>query len=261
MTLPHKLTHALALVVIAATIGSQPVTASAKTAPTAQAKQQMFESFTVNKDANLEVLQVMNGNRSDLQGQIVKLSKGSEITVIETDNDPNLGDLIRIGVDSDDDSSTGPNDFWVRASDLMKAGLEQSEMMTNNEDPVLSPMDLGHDSIFGLDDIASAKRLAKRRMTYCYRFVKQYLLSHHMVPVYLPGGSAWMAASILPRYGFKRTGHTPQTAGLNEVCVYRGGRGGNGHIEIRLPGGWWYGYGYHGPISRVNHPFIACFKK
>jgi hypothetical protein len=90
--------------------------------------------------------------------------------------------------------------------------------------------------------------------------VKNYLLSHHMVSTYLPGASAWMAATTLPKYGFHKVSETPDQAKLNDVCVYHGGRGGNGHIEIKVVGGWFYGYGVI-PHAIRNHPFIACFRK
>jgi len=97
-------------------------------------------------------------------------------------------------------------------------------------------------------------------MTYCYRYVKRYLLSIGKVKTYLPGTSAWEAAKILPKHGFRKTGHTPAKAKEGEVCVYSGGPKGHGHIEVKRNGKWWYGYGYL-PQPIKNRKFIACFAK
>lgn len=98
------------------------------------------------------------------------------------------------------------------------------------------------------------------RMTYCYRYVKKYLLKVGLVKVYLPGASAYMAAKILPKHGFKKVSRKPSQAINHDVCVYKGGPAGHGHIEVKRPQGWYYGYGFKkSPIK--NRIFIGCFHK
>lgn len=165
------------------------------------------------------------------------LPRGTEVTVLETQEDPLLGTLLHLGVDSDDESL--PTDVWVSARDAEAAGLE------------IAPEG-------DYDDMD----LLARKMTYCYRYVKKYLIKIGKVKSYMPGASAYMAAKTLPQYGFRRTGLSPAQSKINDVCVYRGGRGGNGHIEVRVKGGWYYGYGIKkNPITRKNHPFIGCYRK
>jgi hypothetical protein len=119
------------------------------------------------------------------------------------------------------------NDLWVRAEDFAQLVLR--------EDVIL-------------------------RMTYCYRYVKKYLLSKGFVDVYLPGVSAYMAADILPKHGFNKVTRKPSQATTYDVCVYKGGPSGHGHIEVLDPKGWYYGYGYKSqPIK--NRIFISCFYK
>jgi hypothetical protein len=98
------------------------------------------------------------------------------------------------------------------------------------------------------------------RVTYCYRYVKKYLLKKGFVDTYLPGASAYMAATILPKHGFSKVERKPQQAIKYDVCVYRGGPSGHGHIEVLDPQGWYYGYGYKKqPIK--NRTFTGCFHK
>lgn len=119
------------------------------------------------------------------------------------------------------------NDIWIRADDF-------------------ATLDVMEDTV--------------ARMTYCYRYVKRYLLSKGFVDVYLPGASAYMAAEILPKHGFSKTSRTPAQASTYDVCVYKGGPSGHGHIEVLDPKGWYYGYGYKAhPIK--NRIFISCFYK
>lgn len=98
------------------------------------------------------------------------------------------------------------------------------------------------------------------RMTYCYRYVKKYLLKVDLVDTYLPGASAYQAATILPEHGFKKINRGPYQVKKHDVCVYRGGPSGHGHIEIMTTQGWYYGYGYKkNPIQ--NRTLIGCFAK
>lgn len=167
--------------------------------------------------------------------QAISLPRGIELVTIEVKQDEALGAIVRLGIDQD---QALPAEIWVRAQDL------------ENQD--FLPYDFSSDSG---DEIGPWKG-----MTYCYRYVKQYLLQTGQVNSYLPGGSAYQAASILPKYGFRRTGSSPNGARNGEVCVYSGGPRGHGHIEVKRNGKWWYGYGF------INHPiqnrrFIACFAK
>lgn len=176
--------------------------------------------------------------------KIVNLPKGTELSVLETRYDAKLGELMHLGIDSDDESL--PADMWVKATPELKAALAQNIMPTE-----ITNSDEGEDSLV---------TVARKGMTYCYRYVKQYLIKTGKVKVYLPGNSAWMASRELPKHGFRLTGHSPATAANGEVCVYRGGPRGHGHIEVKINGKWWYGYGYIGHPIR-NRVFIGCYAK
>jgi hypothetical protein len=160
---------------------------------------------------------------------------GTEIAILGALDSSRYGVLVHVGLDVNPEEGL-PSDFWVRASDV------PSE--------ILEPYAPGEDSDFSI----------LKKMTYCYRYVKQYLLQTGKVSTYLPGESAWMAAGLLPKYGFRRTGHTPANAVNGEVCVYSGGPQGHGHIEVKRNGAWWYGYGYL-PRPMQGRKFIACFYK
>lgn len=165
----------------------------------------------------------------------ISLPRGIELLAIETKQDEALGSIVRLGIDQD---PALPAEIWVRMQDL------------ENQD--FLPYDFSGDSN---DEIGPWKG-----MTYCYRYVKQYLLQTGQVNSYLPGGSAYQAATILPKHGFRNTGRGPASARNGEICVYSGGPRGHGHIEVKRNGKWWYGYGF------INHPiqnrrFLACFVK
>lgn len=163
---------------------------------------------------------------------------GTPISILES-----RGDALRLGVDSDEAGQA--SEVWVSAAELTRAGIERAEEGDVEE-----------------GELVVDARTGKRKMTYCYRFVKLYLLKHKLVKIYLPGVSAWMAAGELPKHGFRKIAGGPENAKLNDVCVYRGGNGNNGHVEVRVQGGWYYGYGIKPrTISRHNHPFIGCFRK
>lgn len=167
-------------------------------------------------------------------GRAFSFPRGIELVTIETKEDESLGTLVRLGIDQ----NQAPADIWVRAQDLDNSDFLPYDFSGASEEEI---------EIW-------------KRMTYCYRHVKNYLLQTGQVKTYLPGGSAYQAASILPKYGFRRTGHGPATASNGEVCVYSGGPQGHGHIEVKRNGKWWYGYGFIDHPIR-NRKFIACFAK
>lgn len=169
----------------------------------------------------------------------IDLPAGTEVAVLERRVDADLGALVRVGVDRSD-AEGGTLDLWLRSDELFETDL--------------LPYAPSDEASSGDGDEVDAL------MTYCFRYVKQYLLKIGKVNVYLPGGSAYQAATILPKYGFRRTGNSPATAVENEVCVYGGGPAGHGHIEVKRGGKWWYGYGFKAnPIA--NRRFLGCFYK
>ncbi len=178
-------------------------------------------------------------NASD---KVFVLPKGTDLTVLETRYDETHGELMHLGIDSDSESM--PSDIWVKASAELKESLTQN----------ILPSELEEIQEEGFVNAA------RRKMTYCYRFVKQHLLKTGKVRVYLPGVSAWMAYRELPKHGFRLTGHSPANAANGEVCLYKGGRQGHGHIEIKINGKWWYGYGYLNQPMR-GRIFMGCFAK
>jgi hypothetical protein len=203
------------------------------------------ENYLLSADARFSLV----SDDESLDRATVELPAGSEVVIIERRVDAGGETLIRIGIDTEPGSGQ-PSDIWVRATDV--------------PDYLLTPFipeddaDLLEDSWDGgISDLFSA---ARRKMTYCYRHVKLYLLRTGQVKTYLPGVSAYQAADILPRYGFRRTRSTPATAKNGEICVYAGGPKGHGHIEVKRNGKWWYGYGFKSrPIA--NRRFLGCFVK
>ena len=157
------------------------------------------------------------------------IEKNTHVVILEKTKDIHENNWVHIGLERSDSDDFSESDFWILEKDLMSLPLRW----------------MGDDRL---------------RMTYCYRYVKRYLLEHGIVDEYLPGASAYMAASILPKYGFYKTGRSPSQAIVHDVCVYKGGPSGHGHIEIRTPSGWYYGYGYKSqPIK--NRVLISCFHK
>lgn len=213
-------------------------------------------------------LKIIEANGAEqLNGTNLVLPEGAEITILESKMDPKLGAMVRIGIDSDEASDL-PSDVWVLASDIPENAMIATEESDYDEDQLDESN--SDDSLLDTSVIDNKVKRTKgkkgkskgKKMTYCYRYVKQYLLQTGQVKVYLPGGSAHNAAAILPKHGFRKTGHTASSAQNGEVCVYRGGNGGNGHIEVKRNGKWWYGYGFKDhPITPRNHPFIGCYKK
>ncbi|MCO5141624.1 MAG: hypothetical protein M9962_00880 [Oligoflexia bacterium] len=206
-----------------------------------------------------------------------ELAAGTGVAILETKVDPTYGTIVRLGIDAEEDSGM-PTDVWVKLDEVKDILVPESDENPANtaEDPegdallnILSDEEAGYSensdqddlSQYGIEEVAKKKKKGKKKMTYCYRYVKQYLLKKKLVKVYLPGVNARDAAKILPKHGFKKTGHTPRTAKNGEVCVYTGGC--CGHIEVKINGKFWYGYGYKDkPINELlPRPFLGCFTK
>jgi len=197
--------------------------------------------FVLNQELSLTAI----SDDPALDRRSINLEDGTEIAVIERKDDPEKGSLVHIGLDVEEESEL-PSDFWIRAEELPDSALI----------PFAPPEDIEDTAVEQGDEVD----FLRRKMTYCYRYVKQYLLKTGKVKVYLPGVSAWQAAGILPKHGFRKTGNTPARARNGEVCVYSGGPKGHGHIEVKRNGKWWYGYGFKAnPIA--NRRFMGCFYK
>lgn len=222
----------------------------------------------------------LNSAVEEASGKTFELAAGTGVAILETKVDPEHGTIVRLGIDSDENSGT-PSDVWVKLDEVKDVLVHESDenpassMEDLEGDALLNSLDeeeagysedLGNNDLsqFGIDEVAKKKkkkRKGKKKMTYCYRYVKQYLLKKGLVKVYLPGAMARDAAKILPKHGFRKTGHTPRTAKNGEVCVYTGGC--CGHIEVKINGKFWYGYGYKArPINEIlPRPFIGCYAK
>lgn len=175
----------------------------------------------------------------DLQVNGREIPAGSQVTILE-----DVSAHYRLGVETSDEAF----ELWLSAEELKDLNLHGFDD--------IDPYDADG---YQIDDEADFLGLRKK-MTYCYRYVKLYLLDKGLVKSYLPGASAYMAASILPKHGFKKVSRKPSNAIVNDVCVYRGGPSGHGHIEVMTSKGWYYGYGYkQSPIK--NRTFIGCFHK
>lgn len=227
--------HAFALSIVALALtacgkGPSPAPDGSSAAPAAaQSSAALPESGTGNNYQTASVVKAFGSNE--------EIPAGTQVTVLET-----RGEFAHLGIDSDDERL--PTEAWVKLADAKLEKLGESDL--EESDGILE----------------DAGRRVSGGMTYCYRYVKEYLLSHHLVKSYLPGASAWMASGVLQRMGWHQISGGPDAARVNDVCVYRGGRGDNGHAEVRVPGGWYYGYGVKPhSIGRANHPFIGCYRK
>ncbi len=200
----------------------------------------MAADFVAKSDLHVKVLK---GETLEEGGELV-LPEGTQVSVIETKVHPKFGTIVRLGIDVAEGEDI-PSDIWVPLDQALLEGLLKMEKEEENDESL---------------DESSLILEARKKMTYCFRYVKRYLLSTGQVDTYLPGVSAYMAAKILPKHGFEKTGNTPSTAKNGEVCVYSGGPQGHGHIEVKRNGKWWYGYGFLAEPMK-NRTFIACFAK
>lgn len=212
--------------------------------------------FVANSDLRVSTLPSEDSPARDLV-----IPEGTAVSVLETKIDAEKGTVVRLGIETDENSGL-PSDVWVVMDPSVISGLvrvEGDNLEATGEEGEPEPA-AGDSLALGLGAVAVDAAARKRRMTYCYKYVKQYLLSTGQVKTYLPGESAYMAYNILPKHGFRKTGHTPATAQNGEVCVYSGGRQGHGHIEVKRNGRWWYGYGFL-PNPMKNRKFLGCFAK
>ncbi len=240
-----------------------PVPAAAATSSSSSALSMFAQtlnnkSFDVTSDFTVTVVKTADSDFQKLQGGPLVIKEGTDLTVLDIVKDENFGEIAHLGLNSDEEGAI--SDLWVRVNDLNNNCLEvQDDEDFRSDANATDKTDAG--DIRGQLHRSKVKA-KKRRMTYCYRFVKKYLMETGKVPVYLSGGSAYMAPAQLMKYGFKKIAETPSHVRTEDVCVYRGGNGGNGHIEVFTKKGWYYGYGYLShPISRANHPFVGCYRK
>lgn len=237
---------------------------------------QNFEDESIDSDfLNKSVIEVQRDMsltaRTELNedSKSFSLKDGDSFTVLKKEKDVNGKEFVQIYLEDENQSDDVQHVVWIPVEELSSSSLEMVEMEdpfdefgneiveSDNEEESSTLMTAAKKS-----KKSNTKKKGKKKMTYCYRFVKIRLQKLGLVKGYLPGGSAYQAATILPKYGFKRTSRGVKGARKNDVCVYSGGNGGNGHIEIRTAGGWWYGYGAKlQPISLNGRRLIACFSK
>jgi len=218
--------------------------------------------FAVKQNRRLEVYSETHGSEGEL-----RLKHGDTVNILDLEKQSDGTTWAQVAIDRDETSNVDDdtNIYWVPLMSLAN----------NDFVPVIDedPYDENGEELAEIDEIvninpllAKAKKKGKvrrvRKMTYCYRYVKARLLKMGLVKIYLPGVSAYSAATTLPKHGFRKTGRGRNKARTNDVCVYSGGNGGNGHIEIKVAGGWWYGYGVKpDPISLNGRKLITCFYK
>jgi hypothetical protein len=95
----------------------------------------------------------------------------------------------------------------------------------------------------------------------CMAYVKNWLLDHGYVDTYLPGTAAYQFASILPRYGFSRSGG-PEDASTGMVCVWSGGSHGLGHTQVFNGRCFVDDKGCHdSDYPGSNYSLIGCYEK
>ncbi len=244
------------------------------------------EMYTARRDINLPIVGVydesINGMRIqvgtvDLKGSNNNGEGADEITVLE-EIDTENGKLVRIGLDRSSDEA-GLSDVYITAEDL--------EILVNSEQNLVTAVeqDIETDQIAtemtarrgrhyrSSKRIRSSGRRGHRRGSSrgwngrCFAQVKTWLKDHGKVKTYLPGVSAKNAVTILPAYGFHKTGSTPQRR-VGQVCVYgttggRVSRAGriHGHIEV-WDGSRWAGSGWRSyAFITTGRKFLGCYEK
>ena len=196
--------------------------------------------FVAKQDLDLRTVE-----SQEQPARAVTIPAGTSLTVLETKVSATAGTIVRLGIDSAEEGEL-PADAWFPMDQALLLGLARM-VDTGGE---------AHEE----EKPSLWQKISRGGMTYCFRYVKRYLLSTGKVSQYLPGESAWQAASILPKHGFRRTGNSPASARDGEVCVYSGGPKGHGHVEVKRSGKWWFGYGFNAqPIRGRN--FLGCFAK
>ena len=65
-------------------------------------------------------------------GNSALLPAGTNVTILETRKDPEVGDLVHLGVDSDD--AKLPSEIWLKAKEIEAAGLEALQETDLNGD-------------------------------------------------------------------------------------------------------------------------------
>lgn len=203
---------------------------------------QVNEVYELNADLDVQ----MKLTESASSANTMTLMSGTQVSVLGTMTDVHGQEWVHLGLEYNSNDPELVSDVWVLADDLNSADIT----VTEDSDPY---DENGYEH-------PSMSEAIRKKMTYCYRYVKLYLLDKGWVKEYLPGASAYMAATILPKYGFKKTGRSAANAKVDDVCVYKGGPSGHGHIEVLTSKGWYYGYGYK-KSSIKNRTFIACFRK
>lgn len=218
------------------------------------------KAFEFNQDTYLEGIDEQN--ISSLPSRML-FKKGTVLNVIKTRTDTSGLEWAQVYTDREDEYVDSlPAIVWVPLEHIMDSNVVMIDLQDPFDEDGNEIAMLEETTVMEFMINGKKKKVVRRRggMTYCYRFVKMRLIQLGLVKSKLPGGSAYMAASILPQHGFSRTGRGPASAQINDVCVYSGGTGGHGHIEIKTARGWWYGYGYKSSPIR-GRGFIACFSK
>lgn len=217
-----------------------------------QTQDQIFRM--VGEDVVVEAL--------DSNGNLREVSLHNQDHLVVVGDEKSIGDgqvWVSVIIDRNDDSES--EIIYMRPQDIFNLPLALMTIENDADWASGETLQLPEalDVIIGGHE-KSMPLMRVERMTYCYRYVKKYLLKVGLVKVYLPGASAYMAANILPKHGFKKVARKPAQAIVHDVCVYKGGPSGHGHIEVKTSKGWYYGYGYKkSPIK--NRIFIGCFHK
>lgn len=288
-----KLKHiSMAVVLLSTTVveaSLQPLNETSPMASYDSVRENSWGAFRVGSRYVLNKMALLSAhepNQTDDSQKSLVLDRGTEFEVIENFRGNDGRELVRIGLDVEEDAMSDlPSDMWVDARDL---NLAQPQMM--NMEEVLFQEDMNFDetgdtSIYDDYDVAGpAQRRRVRRtggrgrgMTYCYRNVKKRLMSQCGLEVYLPGAAAYQAATILPQYGFKKIAanwNNYKDLPVCTVCVSSGGKHncgtkgkfhacGDAAMKISNDArGGWYGWkpGLDSPILG-GHTSLGCFHK
>jgi len=210
----------------------------------------------ITKDSELAVLSDENSTDTTNTTKMLKLSVGTEVTVIRKAQLPEVGEVAEIRIDSDDESV--PSEAFVRMSDL--------EAISMSTDQGLTPLDAALSEGDDEDVLIENAARGRRGTPSCYRDVKFELLRRGLVRRYPSGAAAWMGYDVLRgSHGFRPVAFS-QSLPNGAVCVSEGGRFSCGrkkcgHIAVKIGSQRWYGAGvFKHPLLR-NHYNLRCLVK
>jgi hypothetical protein len=120
--LPFVTLQLVSVMAFADLSGSMVPNAGVQTAASAEVSQ--TASFSVIGNLVVRVLKTDDFRFKSLEGGQLSIGAGSDLTVLEVRQDAQLGDVVHIGINNDEDDDS-ISDLWVPAQDLNSDALER----------------------------------------------------------------------------------------------------------------------------------------